>query len=42
MMDESFVIPIATHPFYYAVSPQDRGFQFDPLGMTVPTSLGKA
>jgi peptide/nickel transport system substrate-binding protein len=41
MIKEAFVIPIATHPYIYAVSAQDRGFQLDPLGPAIPSSLGK-
>jgi peptide/nickel transport system substrate-binding protein len=41
MMQEAFVIPIATHPYIYAVNAQDRGFQLDPLGPMIPSSLGK-
>jgi ABC-type transport system substrate-binding protein len=41
LMKEAFVIPIATHPYIYAVSAKDRGFQLDPLGSAIPSSLGK-
>lgn len=36
---QSFVVPIATRPYVYAVSPKVSGFAMDPLGMVVATSL---
>ncbi|MEC3853139.1 ABC transporter substrate-binding protein [Paenarthrobacter ureafaciens] len=39
LMEQSFVIPIATRPYVYAVSPKASGFEMDPLGMVDATSL---
>lgn len=33
MIDQAFVLPIASRPFIYAVRPGVAGFKTDPLGM---------
>ena len=42
LVDQSFVIPIASRPYTYAVHPDVATFEFDPFGMAVPTSAAFA
>ena len=42
LVDQAFVIPIATRPYLYAVRPDIGAFDVDPLGMVVATSVASA
>ncbi|QSE89803.1 ABC transporter substrate-binding protein [Rhodococcus pseudokoreensis] len=42
LVDQAFVIPIATRPFLYAVRPGIDSFDVDPFGMVVATSITSA
>jgi peptide/nickel transport system substrate-binding protein len=39
MVEQRFIIPVATRPYFYAVRPEISGFKIDPFGMAIYTDI---
>lgn len=42
MIDQAFIIPVASRPYIYALTPQVKGFAFDPFGLADVTGVSVA